>query len=156
MLKLPGRDSVRVVGDRALRIVEPSGQVLDVSFDPATWYSPERSFLDYWRWSKGTAELTIHNPQSFSLMAEATFSMKSIDSRRVVLSTGGQPLWKGETDPTLRTAKVLGVRIPPGDTTWRFETDKPQAFPMGDPRGVGFSLRGFKLTVTGRAPAEPP
>ena len=66
-------------------------------------------------------------------------------------------LWKGETVRTLRGVALNGVRLPPGDTVWRFDTDKPAQFPSnGDPRKVTFSLRNLEIRVVGKAPELSP
>jgi hypothetical protein len=66
-------------------------------------------------------------------------------------------LWAGETVHTLRGVELNCVRLPPGDTVWRFDTDKAAQFPSnGDPRKVAFSLRNLEIRVVGKAPELAP
>jgi hypothetical protein len=46
------------------------------------------------------------------------------------------------------------VRLPPGDTMWKFETDRPAAPPQkGDARAIAFCLRNLKIELKAAAPA---
>ena len=156
-LKPPGRESFRVEGPRALRMVEATGRTIDVIFDEKEWYLPERSRFDYWRWSRGSAEVVLRNPHPFPLLVDVAFDLKSSDERKVIVRHGGESgpvLWSGETVHTLRGVLVPLVTLPPGDTRWRFDTDKAAQFPSnGDPRKVSFSLRNMEIRVVGPAPA---
>ena len=159
-LKPPGRESFRLEGPRALRMVEASGRTVEAVFSEQEWYLPERSRFDYWRWSRGAAEVVLRNPHPFPIQADITFDLKSSDDRNVIVRAAGADgnvLWKGETVRTLRGVALNGVRLPPGDTVWRFDTDKPAQFPSnGDPRKVTFSLRNLEIRVVGKAPELAP
>jgi len=159
-LKPPGRESFRLEGPRALRMVEASGRTVEAVFSEQEWYLPERSRFDYWRWSRGAAEVVLRNPHPFPIQADINFDLKSSDDRNVIVRAAGADgnvLWKGETVRTLRGVALNGVRLPPGDTVWRFDTDKPAQFPSnGDPRKVTFSLRNLEIRVVGKAPELAP
>ena len=158
-LKPPGRESFRVEGPRELRMVEATGRTLEAVFSEQEWYLPERSRFDYWRWSRGPADVMLRNPHPFTIQADIAFDLKSNDERKVIVRTvgaGDAVLWSGETVHTLRGVELKGVRLPPGETVWRFDTDKPAQFPSnGDPRKVAFSLRNMEIRVLGKAPELP-
>jgi len=159
-LKPPGRESFRLEGPRALRMVEATGRTVEAIFKDEEWYLPERSRFDYWRWSRGAAEVVLRNPHPFPIQVDIAFDLKSSDERKVSVraaGAGGAVLWAGETVHTLRGVALNGVRLPPGDTVWRFDTDKAAQFPSnGDPRKVAFSLRNLEIRVVGKAPELAP
>lgn len=151
-LKPPGQESFVLSGPRALRIAEPGGKTVEAVFSEKEWYQPERSRFDYWRWSRGPAEVVLRNPHPFAVMVDVTFDLKSNDERRVIVKQGDRVLWSGGTVHTLRSVAVPGVRLEPGDTAWKIETDKEPAYPSnGDQRKVAFSLRSMELRIVGRA-----
>lgn len=155
-LKPPGRESFRVEGPRALRIAAATGQTIDAIFEEKEWYFPERSRFDYWRWSRGSAAVVLRNPHPFPVLVDVAFDLKSNDERRVIVRSGasGAVLWSGETVHTLRAVLLPMIKLPPGDTVWRFDTDKAAQFPSnGDPRKVSFSLRNMEIRVLSRADA---
>ena len=155
-LKPPGRESFRVEGPRELRMVAATGRTVEAEFSDREWYQPERSRFDYWRWSRGPAEVVLRNPQPFAVVADIAFDLKSSDERKVTVRAAGPQgavLWSGETVHTLRGVLVPNVRLAPGDTVWRFETDKAALLPSnGDPRKVAFSLRNMEIRVKAKAP----
>ncbi|NBQ58626.1 MAG: hypothetical protein EBU32_09660, partial [Opitutaceae bacterium] len=132
-----------------------TGRTVEAVFSEQEWFLPERSRFDYWRWSRGAAEVLLRNPHPFPIKADITFDLKSSDERNVIVRATDHDqtvLWKGETVRTLRGVVLNGVRLPPGDTIWRFETNKPAEFPSnGDPRKVTFSLRNLEIRVVGKA-----
>ncbi len=157
-LKPPGREDYHVSGSRELYMIVKTGHTVEAIFNDKEWFLPERSRFAYWRWSRGNASLTLHNPQDFPVMADISFDLKSNDERHVTVSAGDRVLWSGDTVRTLRRVKVPNVRLDPGDTVWRLETDQEAEFPSnGDLRKVAFSLRNLEIRVTRRAetPAAP-
>jgi hypothetical protein len=144
----PDRDAARIEGPRNLVISEPRGDIVDVSFDRASWFTPESSLLDYWRWCRGPAKITFHNPHPFAVRANVTFNTKGLDTRTLTIrASDGHSLWQGEVAPVLRPGEVDSVQLPPGDTTWEFDTDKPPTLRPGNRRKVAFSLRSLKLVL---------
>lgn len=155
-LKPPGRESYHLHGPRELIMIEKTGQTLEAVFSDQEWYLPERSRFDYWRWSRGSAHITLRNPLPFAVVADIGFDLKSNDERLVTVSAGEQVLWSGGTLRTLRGVKLHGVRLDPGDTVWNFETNLPAEFPVnGDPRSLAFSLRNLTINVAARATPPP-
>jgi len=154
-LKPPGRETFRLEGPRALRMVEATGRTVEAVFTDDDWYQAERSRFDYWRWSRGEAKVTLRNPHPFAVIADIAFDLKSSDERKVTVQSaeGGAVLWTGETVHVLRGVLLPGVRLPPGDTVWRFATNKAAQFPSnGDPRKVAFSLRNMEIRILAKAP----
>ncbi|HWA10208.1 MAG TPA: hypothetical protein VG838_12215 [Opitutaceae bacterium] len=155
-LKPPGREDFHLHGPRELIMIEKSGHTVGAVFGDDQWFLPERSHFDYWRWSRGSADLILRNPQPFAVVADIEFDLKSNDERLVTVTAGERRLWSGSTLRTLQHVAVPGVRLEPGDTVWHFATDQPAVFPInGDPRKLAFRLRNLTINVTHKAPALP-
>jgi hypothetical protein len=152
MQLIPIEDS-RVEGPVALRNVVGVGDV-KVRFEPG-WYQMERSRLEYWRWSSGSAGLAFTNPHDFALLAEITFDLRSREPRDTNLTDDGRLLWSGTVTNNQKDVR-LEVTLPPGETRWWLETSMP-ALPAGgaDERVLAFSLRNFKMKLLRRAEAPP-
>jgi hypothetical protein len=157
ILKPPGQESFQLEGARALRIVEATGRTVEAIFPDEQWFQAERSRFDYWRWSRGDADVVFRNPQEFPVVADIVFDVKSADDRKltVLSKADGAVLWTGATVKVLREVRIRGVVLPPGDMLWRFESDQsPEQPSSGDPRKVSFSVRNMEIRITGRAVAE--
>lgn len=148
----PGREDNRVLGSHALR-VSATGDEVTVKFTEAEWYGLERSYFDYWRWSRGPATITLHNPHAFPVTANVTFKIKSSDARNVTLRSSERVLWTGATEPQMIDVDLPGLVLAPGDTVWHFETDRPAAAPPnGDPRKVAFRVCDFEVELIEGSP----
>ncbi len=149
-LPLPGRESFTASGPRALRIIPDSGRIVEAIFD-ARWFPPEKSWLEYWRWSRGAGSVTFRNPHPFPILAEISFGLRADDRRVVSVRSGNREYWRGVLTPNeRRPVSIPEVLLPPGDTVWQFETDRPAVSPSEtDKRELGFSLRNLKLDLKG-------
>ena len=153
-LKPPGRESFRLEGPRALKMIEATGHTVEALFSDEQWFQPERSRFDYWRWSRGDAEVVFRNPQTFPVIVDIALDLKSSDERKVTVRSVDAVLWVGDTVQKLRGVELRGIRLEPGDTVWKFATDKPALQPSnGDMRKVSFSLRNLKIRVLEKAAA---
>ena len=152
-LKPPGRESYRVSGPAELIATTENGPAIEARFNDAEWYPPERSRLEYWRWSRGSASITFHNPQTYPVVAEISFDLKSNDDRIVTVRAGETVLWSGAlTDRSLQRAKIRKFRLEPGANVWKFGTEQPaESPPNGDPRKMAFSLRNLRIEIEARA-----
>jgi hypothetical protein len=152
-MNLPGRESYRVAGPRELRIVASNGRIVEALFDDQ-WYPQEQSLLEYWRWSRGSATVTLRNPHPFAVTADISFGLRAADGRIADVRQGNHVYWLGMLEPKrLRRIVIRGIRLEPGDTVWRLETDQPAVRPRpDDPRTVAFSLRDLLITLR---PAPP-
>ena len=145
----PGRESDPVAGPAALRIVPGTGRRVEVAFS-GDWYSAERSFWENWRWARGSAGVTIRNPQPFAVAAELRFGLRGVDERPMRLVTDGQIAWAGMVSTTLQKVRLQAI-LPPGDQIWRFVTTAPPvARGSGDTRSLAFSLRDFEVNLLRR------
>jgi hypothetical protein len=151
-LNPPGRESYVVEGPRSLRMVRGTGHIVEAVFD-SNWEAPEKSWLEYYRWSHGSAGLILQNPQAFSLKSDVTFVLRSNDRRSVRLIGAGRVLWEGSLEPRKpRRVEVPNVVLPPGETPWQFETAPGvKSENPGDPRILGFSIRNLTITLVGKA-----
>jgi hypothetical protein len=149
-LNPPGRESYVVEGPRDLRIMPGSGRIVEEAVFDSNWFAPEKSWLEFWRWSRGSAGLRLQNPHPFPIAADVSFALRSDDSRAVRLLQEGRVIWEGSLEPrkSLRVT-IPGVRLAPGGTSWQFETgaaarsDNPQ-----DWRLLGFSLRNLTIKLS--------
>jgi hypothetical protein len=71
----------------------------------------------------------------------------------VAVRAGDRVLWSAQLEPRASQRTVLrGLRLAPGDTVWKFETDRPPEFPSDyDRRRIAFSLRDLELDLVRRA-----
>jgi len=147
-LPLPGRESFTVAGPRELRVVPATGQAIEAVFD-SQWYPPEKSWLEYWRWSRGPATLVWRNPHPIAVTARISFGLRADDRRHVILRQGATERWRGTLEPGVLQRVVLPhVALAPGDTSWSFATDLPPRPPSRDDhRPVAFSVRDLKIDL---------
>lgn len=157
MLRAPGRESFQLEGERSLRMVTATGQMVEAVFDDK-WYPPERSRLEYWRWCSGSATLILRNPHPFPILATVSFGIRAKDARKVGLWQGTYARWERRLAPgERREVRVRNMRLEPGDTLWRFETDLPGKYPdTDDRRRLAFSLRDLTISIIGKADPLPP
>lgn len=152
-LKPPGHPAYRIEGPRELHGAARAGRVIEVEFGDK-WYPDEQSYFEYWRWSPGDADLVIRNPHSFAVQADVRFQLRSLDEREIVVFAGDQPAWSGRVGDKPVAVNLPGVVLPPGDSRWRFTSDRLPAIPRnGDPRRLAFSLRDLKLILKARVEA---
>jgi len=151
----PGRESSVVTGPRKLRIVPETGAIVDVSFD-GNWDDPEKSLLEYWRWSTGDATITFHNPHPFAVRADISFGLRSNDDRVVGITMPGRTLWLGKlAGGRLRPVLIGDFVLAPGETSWKFETPTPALSPAPDTAKVAFSLRNLRIALkTSQSPPD--
>jgi hypothetical protein len=153
LLMVPAPEGYRLEGSRALRMAERSRQNVEMAFD-AQWFGPEHSYFAYWRWNRGPADIIVRNPHSFSILADVSFGLRSLDDRRVLLRANGRILWAGMVGREVCGVVLSDVLLPPGDTVWKFETDHPAVKPKnGDVRMIAFSLHDLKIELKAAAPA---
>jgi hypothetical protein len=113
------------------------------------WYPPEKSRLEFWRWSSGDAEIRIANPHAYALVADVSFSLRANDRRVATVRQAARVLWQGTLEPGVPTpVTVPGLILAPGETGLRFESDRPAAYPgNNDPRPLALSLRDLKIEL---------
>src|ERR1019366_6359335 len=103
----------------------------------------------YWRWSKGDASVTIHNPQMFVILADVSFGLATVDLRTVIITANGKVVWNGKVIPAFdNRATIAGVELPPGDTELLFHNNRPAVYlASSDPRLFSFSIRNLKIDL---------
>jgi len=156
-LRPPALESYRLEGAVNLWRA-PSGQNLAVDFGNA-WYEPEKSRHEYWRWSRGPAELSIHNPQTVPVEVNLRFDLRALDERRLRIYQGAALRWEGPVDRTGTAVNLARMRLTPGANPWRFVTDKPPIVPETESesqRPLAFNLRNFVIEVVRTDPAAAP
>lgn len=146
----PPRENFRVTGPAALLASAENGKFVEMDFKDG-WFEIERSRLEYWRWSSGSASVVFTNPHRFPIRIRSEFDLRSREPRDARIELGGKVLWEGNVDNDTTEVR-LEFDLPPGETRWLFATKMP-AFPAGgiDPRVLAFSLRNLKVEIVGRA-----
>ena len=153
-LRPPGIESYRLEGMVGVWRA-PTQQTITVDFGDA-WYQPEKSHLEYWRWSRGSAGLRINNPQNVPVEVNLRFDLRALDVRRVRIYQGATMRWEGSVTRDGTAVSLPGIRLAPGDNPWRFETDKPPIVPEGDTlRPVTFNLRNLVIEAVRKDPPSP-
>jgi hypothetical protein len=151
--KPPGRESFVVEGPESLRVNPSDHAAVGAVFGPRNWWTPEKSRWEFWRWNLGDGTITLHNPQSFTLVARVTFRLRCAgDARGVSVEEGGRVLWHGTLEPEDVLPVSLGeVELAPGDTVLSFTNDRPPDKPAnGEARRLTFSLRHLEIDLLGR------
>jgi hypothetical protein len=154
-LRAPARnESYRIVKPHELSRSRIGDGGVKLTFD-SQWFPPERSRFEFWRWSRGNATMTLHNPEAFPIRAEVTFGVRSNDARTVALDQDGKSLWQGPLDPKKRSDVILrNVILPAGDSIWSFSSDRESARSPDNPRDsrlLAFSVRDLSIDILGRA-----
>jgi hypothetical protein len=153
LLMVPAPAGYRVEGPRTLYRSESSGKSVELLFD-AQWFGSEHSHFAYWRWSRGPADIIVRNPHPFSILAKVSFGLKSLDDRRVVMRANGRILWAGRAGRKMCEVVLNDAPLPPGDTVWKFETDRPAVKPKnGGQRSVAFCLHTLTIELEAGTPA---
>jgi hypothetical protein len=155
IFKIPGTVSYVVDGPRELRVNPRGGDAVTAEFSARYWYPVEKSRLEFWRWggkSAGDGLVTVHNSQPFTLSVWLRFKLRSVDQREAVVSEGAKVLWRGALDPAeIKRLSLHDVDLPPGDTVFRFSSDRRAAFQDNDdPRRLSFSVRDLQIVLKGR------
>ena len=147
-----------VEGPSQLRFNAKDNFGITATYGPGNWWGPESERMpgkrdwDTWRWTRGDATITIHNPQPFTVLAELTFGMATSDPRHAVVTMDGKIAWQAALKPAQdNLATLTGIELPPGDTPLQFRTDRPAVEGgNGDHRRFAFSVRDLKITLVGR------
>lgn len=139
-------------GPRELSFNSAEGYGMEVAYGPLNWSHPERDALSSFRWSRGNSTVLIHNPQPFTVVADVSFGLATIDEREASVSVGGTLLWRGALRPAVdNLARISGIELAPGDTVLLFQSDRPAvSVSNGDPRLLAFSVRGLRIVLRGR------
>jgi len=156
-LAAPGSGSYRLEAE-AVIAEDPAGPAVAVTFG-AQWYESERSAFEYWRWSRGPAEIVIHNRRATPAEVELAFDLRAIDKRTIRVLQGRTLRWEGQVGRESIAVRLPRITLAPGDNPWRFEPDAPAVVPNGDTlRPVAFNLRNLVIRFVRRvdAPGVPP
>lgn len=151
-LESPAGEGYIVRGPDAL-VYGAGRQKLTLDFEE-DWHSVERLNNDYWCWSAGSADITVHNPQAVPLVVRLRFTMTADGPRTVRLRINGLGLWAAElTQYSSLGVSLNEVVLPPGDSRLEFITDTPPRLLGSDPRPLAFRLQNLRLDVQRALPA---
>lgn len=115
------------------------------------WLPSEQSLYDTWHWTEGSVELVVHNPHGRPVDASLAFGLNSRNTRKVWVLIEGEERWRGESTRDRRDIRIGNIKLAPGTTRIRFETDRPPEtlVEFGDTRPIAF--RVFDLRLSPRA-----
>ncbi|HUJ44165.1 MAG TPA: hypothetical protein VLW52_11205 [Opitutaceae bacterium] len=154
-LRTPGHESFTLEGPKAVWMT-PTHQSIDVAFTSG-WYGVEQSPLEYWRWSRGSAEIVIQNPQPAPVEVEMDFDLRAYDERIVRVFQDKVLQWEGRVGRDSSEVRLRHVRLEPGPNPWRFETEGPPSTPNGDTlRPVAFNLRNLVIRAVRKLDKQAP
>ena len=148
IFRVPATETYVFHSAPALSFSSPEGRGWKVSFDE-NWYGAERSRGEYWRWSRGTANVDLYNPHSFAVIVDIAGGLKSVDTREVSIYAGDRRLWVNEVGKTRVNFSLTAIRLEPGTMRLRFQTNQDARQPgPSDSRLLAFSLRDLEINVT--------
>jgi hypothetical protein len=154
-LKTPGHESFVLDGPSAVWLT-PEHRSIDVTFS-SEWYGIEQSQFEYWRWSRGSAGMVIHNPQIVPIEVELRFDLRAYDERTVRVLQGKTVRWEGRVGRNNVKVRLPHLHLEPGGNPWRFETERPPAIPdIDNPRPITFNLRNFVIHAVQKLETNPP
>lgn len=118
------------------------------------WYPSEQSLYDTWRWTAGSVEIVVLNPNRTAAAAALDFGLNSRNARFVAVEVAGLERWRGTATPDRQDVRVGPILLPPGETRIRFLTDRPaERTPGGrDSRELAFRLLDLRLRLRAATP----
>lgn len=122
----------------------------------AGWHGPERHLERHWRWSSGSAEMTLTNASAQPVRVALRAMTNAAGAARSLRVMAGDRLLWGETIAAETTELRLGLVLPPGETVLRFVTDRPGETVGTDPRALAFRVADLEIFVTPASAGLPP
>jgi hypothetical protein len=144
---LPPKEVGSLTGPRSM-LVAANGKRATLSFG-AEWYGLETGNygLESWRWSPGSATVTVQNPHAFAVEAQLDLSISSLDRRPLSVVLGGQRLWQGTLTPQKIDVSIPTLYLEPGDNQLQFVTPDTTASWGNYPRRLAFALSGIRIEL---------
>jgi hypothetical protein len=143
---LHGRDELVYAANR---------RMMEIEFSKA-WHQAERYGSDYWRWTEGSAELKIINPQPTAVLARLRFILSVSAPRQVQLRQGATELWSTQlNEKSSVSVSINEVILPAGESTLEFVTDVPGVRVGTDPRLLALRIQNLRLDIL-RPAGNPP
>lgn len=120
------------------------------------WFEAERFRNTHWSWAAGNPTVSVLNPHPETLDARLRLVLHSEHPRRLRLFAGPTLVWEGQVADGVHAfpaepLPAIPLRLPPGETLLRFETDGAPDHLPGDSRALTFALYGIDLR-----PVKPP
>lgn len=146
-LKVAPHEGIVITGLEEV-IGPPDRRRISVDFS-ANWFMAERHGENYWRWTGGPVELTITNASPEVVYAQVNFVLNGISKRTIVLSNEGERLWQGEvSSKNSETVEIDSVKLEPGITRLRWESDRPPSGADHDTRLLDMSVKNLRLEIS--------
>jgi hypothetical protein len=132
-----------------LRRPDRDGLALTVTFGPG-WYGAERSTWDYWRWSRGNADLRIYNPNTIPVALAVDFTINAASDQDVRFGSDQGELWKGHVDRRRQKVRREQIILVPGENRlwWQTVLDEESSRTPSDDRRLVFRMYDLKLSVS--------
>lgn len=105
------------------------------------WYPSEHAGRRIWRWSAGSAVITIHNPNNENRHVEVSFDAITQTARTVTVRARDLEKSVALKARHRTTVQVGPIELPPGDSAISFQTaEAPWTEPWPHGRALGFSV----------------
>lgn len=145
-LSYPAGASYVIAGAEALP--QGRGQASDWKVEfLGDWAPARRSHWEYWRWSRGDAQIAILNPSGQPADASIRFELKSRDVRTVSIRRGEQLLWCGSVNTRLQEIRLDPVQLEPGRDVWSFTTESRDGPSASADRPDTLCLRNLRIEL---------
>ena len=136
--------NLTILSAPALLTIIPSEQTsltenISVRYGPE-WYGEEHLDRHTWRWARGPATITLHNPNSRPFTVTLDFGLRSLTRRTVIVSTAKMRKAVILEPGSVTRSPVGAVVLPPGDVVLTFESREPPAGAPGDGRQLTVAL----------------
>jgi hypothetical protein len=131
--------------------------VVALQVDPGTgWHAFESKRSRQWRWSAQRGSLKLVNASDVMIMARLSGTISMISPRRVTVVADGTEVWAtGPTESKKVRMETTAFRLPPGEHTVIFATDRPGIRGInGDERELAFAVYDLEISVA-LAPQSP-
>ncbi len=131
-------------------VADPELPARPPEFRPG-WYEQEGADpSETWHYSKGPAELVLHNNSAKPRRVIASFDLSSPSPRTVELWSGEKKIYQSPSLTSERVKVELALTLAPGANHFSFRTDGPVIFPSSpDTRPLGFRLWNFSISNAG-------
>jgi len=148
------RDGVRLApGFTALRVGSPVHVRVALTDG---WYDLEQApHLPAWRWTRGTADLLVDNPQAEGVSVALTLDVGSFAPRDLQVWLNDSRLYDEMLAGDPRTVQVATFHLPPGRNRLRLTSGTPAVSPgPGDTRELGFIITRLSLHLSAPSPGR--
>jgi hypothetical protein len=112
------------------------------------WYGIEQKRDHRWSWCRGTGALQVQVESPLAKRVRVTCEIRSLDERKVTISSGGFPVWRGIVTKERREIVVVAP-LRDGKARLDFTTDRPvPPASAADKRPLAFAIYDPELALS--------